>query len=69
MDEAAELVAAKGGRSWSRGPHSVRIEEGVVVVPPATEAERMGLVAVQDDMSDEERERLCALGYLTDCDD
>ena len=67
--QPVDLVAGKGGRTWKQGDHSVRIEEGMVVVPPRTEAERMGLIAAGEDMSDEERERLCALGYLTDCED
>ncbi len=68
-DAPRELIAVKGARSWKAGPHSVRIEEGIVVVPPRTEAERMGLVSETQEMGDEERERLCLLGYLTDCDD
>ncbi len=65
-DEPKELSAGKGGRAWKEGDRSVRIEEGIVVVPPPTEAERMGLLDAVDEAV---RKQLCELGYVEEgCD-
>ena len=76
---AITLTVGEQQRSWSNVPKGVQwasdggrkatiaLHPGVVLVPPPTEADRMGIgpgaVAAVD-----ETKLLCDLGYLTDCD-
>ena len=66
------LQSSPDGMHWGSGLESVRVAAGAVLVPPPGEAARMGILPDQGagGISDEERRKLCLLGYLTEgCED
>ncbi|MEQ1566796.1 MAG: sulfatase [Myxococcota bacterium] len=52
------LAEEPEGRAWKDGAFSVVVEPGIVVVPPESEAHRMGIGA------EGEMDELCKLGYV-----
>ncbi len=64
------LSPAKRGQAWREGKREVLIAPGTVVIPPPTEADRMGIGPGAAGAADE-TQTLCALGYLTgeECDE
>ncbi|MEQ1504945.1 MAG: sulfatase [Myxococcota bacterium] len=64
-EEQLPLIDAKRGRLWKNGDRQVLLDPGTVVVPPPSEADRMGIgpkaAGGEDDM-----EMLCSLGYVTE---
>jgi arylsulfatase A-like enzyme len=64
-DEALALEDAKRGRLWRAGERSVLLEPGILVVPPESEAARMGIgpqaAGPADDM-----QMLQQLGYVAE---
>ena len=64
--QARDLAAGKNGRVWKEGELSVVFDPGTVVVPPPTEAARLGMVTAPM----EDKALLCSLGYIHDgCDE
>ncbi|MEM6927031.1 MAG: sulfatase/phosphatase domain-containing protein [Myxococcota bacterium] len=84
FDDGAEVAPASTTLSlanqtmaWSSGPRGLQIERGesrialqagTVLVPPPTEAARMG-IGPGAAAPDAEARQLCELGYITDCGD
>ncbi len=58
--------AGAHGPQWTRGQTTVGVQAGTVVVPPPTEAARMG-IGPGAAAADAEARQLCELGYITDC--
>jgi hypothetical protein len=57
------LGPAKRGRAWREGNREIVIDPGTVVIPPPTEADRMGIGPGAAGAANEMAE-LCALGYV-----
>ncbi len=64
-DTSVELDQGPRGLVWRDGDRSVLLDPGIVVVPPPTEADRMGIGPGASGASDE-IEMLCQLGYVTE---
>jgi hypothetical protein len=63
------LAVAKRGRAWREGKREIIVDPGTIVIPPETEAERMGIgPSAAGTVAD--TEQLCALGYMSgpDCE-
>jgi arylsulfatase A-like enzyme len=68
-DKELALEDLKRGRGWKDGEHSVVIEPGTLVIPPPTEAARMG-IAPGKHSAGNDLEMLCRLGYIEEgCDE
>jgi hypothetical protein len=62
-DRTLTLSPAKRGQAWREGEREVLIDPGTVVIPPPTEADRMGIGPGAAGAADE-MAALCALGYV-----
>ncbi|HHO54570.1 MAG TPA: hypothetical protein ENK18_27775 [Deltaproteobacteria bacterium] len=62
--QAVELEQGKRGMVWKDGEQSVLLDPGTVLIPPPTEAERMGIGPGATSSDDENTKMLCELGYL-----
>ena len=63
--QAAELSVADGQATWKQGPNELSLLPGTVIVPPPTEADRMGLGPGAEGGADE-MDLLRELGYVGD---
>jgi len=62
-DRILPLSPAKRGQAWREGKREILIDPGTVVIPPPTEADRMGIGPGAAGAADE-MAALCALGYI-----
>jgi len=77
LDAAATTLTVDGepvgwsagarGPQWKRGSATVAVSPGTVLLPPPTEADRMGIGPGAAAAAQEAR-MLCELGYITDCE-
>jgi len=63
--QAAELSVADSKATWKQGPNELSLLPGTVIVPPPTEADRMGLGPGAEG-GDDEMDLLRELGYVGD---
>jgi arylsulfatase A-like enzyme len=63
-EKAVKGQRASKGRVWKEGAFSVAVDPGTVVIPPPTEADRMG-IGVHSAGDQNDFEMLCKLGYVS----